>query len=673
MKRINVLDNETSNKIAAGEVIERPLSVVKELVENSIDSGAKNITIELMEGGEKVIRVIDDGSGIHEDDVEKAFLPHATSKISDIEDLFKVKTLGFRGEALPSVASVSRVNLVTKTADAEFGISLELEGGRVISKKQAGTNNGTKIEVNDLFYNVPARKKFLKSNQREAALINDIVSRIALAHPEVSFKLYNNNKLLLNTIGNNNIKDTILSIYGKTTSNNVSEFEGHCDIASIHGFLGNQELSRGNRNNQSIFINGRYIKNRMIATAVENAVKSFFMINKFPFFILYLDIFPEMIDVNVHPTKAEVKFQDERTIFKLVFDAVHSSIRNSLKEALQQEEKDKYILEEAATDALDNFTVQLPIDLKSREVYSANSDINFNKSNISDKSNYENVSNNTGYPDFKSSISTSNNDFKPSYSTFSNDSTPSYYNNSEDKPSTFKSAVSEKSYEANYNKSYEENHETKNFEENENTITYNEDFKYNDFSLQFRPIGQLGKTYILLEGGDGLYLLDQHAAHEKVIFTKYLRQLKNESVSSQILLTSQVIELTNDDFNIYNENKDIFDKTGFKIELFGDNTINIREVPILLGKPEVKTLFLEILDNLRNLGNGSTIEVKYNKIASLACKSAVKANDELKDIEIKALISSLEKIEDPFNCPHGRPTIIKITFNELEKRFKRIV
>ncbi|MHC1682850.1 MAG: DNA mismatch repair endonuclease MutL [Clostridiaceae bacterium] len=667
MKRINVLDNETSNKIAAGEVIERPLSVVKELVENSIDSGAKNITIELMEGGEKVIRVIDDGSGIHEDDVEKAFLPHATSKISEIEDLFKVKTLGFRGEALPSVASVSRVNLVTKTADAEFGISLELEGGRVVSKKQAGTNNGTKIEVNDLFYNVPARKKFLKSNQREAALINDIVSRIALAHPEVSFKLYSNNKLLLNTIGNNNIKDTILSIYGKTTSNNVSEFEGHCDIASIHGFLGNQELSRGNRNNQSIFINGRYIKNRMIATAVENAVKSFFMINKFPFFILYLDIFPEMIDVNVHPTKAEVKFQDERTIFKLVFDAVHSSIRNSLKEALQQEEKDKYILEEADTDALDNFTVQLPIDLKSREVHN-DADIN------SVRTYHDNISNNTNYPDFKSSFTTGNDNFRPSSTISNNDFKPSSYNSSDYTPYTSSdNVISESSREDNYQSRAEASYEASNNEETHSNSVVDENHKYNDFSLQFRPIGQLGKTYILLEGIDGLYLLDQHAAHEKVIFTKYLKQLRNENVSSQILLTSQVVELTNDDFNIYNENKDIFDKTGFKIELFGDNTINIREVPILLGKPEVKTLFLEILDNLRNLGNGSTIEVKYNKIASLACKSAVKANDELKDIEIKALISSLEKIEDPFNCPHGRPTIIKITFNELEKRFKRIV
>lgn len=628
MKRITVLDKETSNKIAAGEVIERPLSVVKELVENSIDSGAMNVTIELMDGGEKVIRVIDDGSGIYEEDVEKAFLPHATSKINHIDDLFKIKTLGFRGEALPSVASVSKVKIITKTCDAEFGISLELEGGRVLSKKQAGFNNGTSIEVNDLFYNVPARKKFLKSNQREAALISDIVSRIALANPNISFKLYNNNKLLLNTIGNNNVKDTILSIYGKNTISNLSEFEGHCDIASIHGFLGNQELSRGNRNNQSIYINGRYIKNRMIATAVENAVKSFFMINKFPFFILYLDIFPDMIDVNVHPTKAEVKFQDERTIFKLVFDTIHGSIRDSIKESLKGEE-DKYILEEAPIEETEKFTVQLPIDFKNIENQNINKEIEF-------------VEN---YTIFKDEVK--------------------FYEDKSKLPFLEKKEDIKEFYKPHDNISHTDT--------NQDAKIYEKGQKYNDFSTQFKIIGQLDKTYILLEGNDGLYVLDQHAAHEKIIFSQYLKQLENENVNSQILMEPQVIELSSNDFQIYLENQDIFERTGFKIELFGDNTINIREVPIILGKPEIKTLFIDILDNLRNLGSGLAIEVKYNKIASLACKSAVKANDELKDLEIKSLISDLETIEDPFNCPHGRPTIIKITFTELEKRFKRIV
>lgn len=631
MKRITVLDDETSNKIAAGEVIERPLSVVKELVENSIDSKSKNVTIELIDGGEKVIRVIDNGMGIYHEDVEKAFLPHATSKIQHIDDLFKIKTLGFRGEALPSIASVSKLKIITKTEDAEYGTQLELDGGKILSKKLVGFNNGTLIEVVDLFYNVPARKKFLKSNQREAALINDIISRIALSHPNISFKLYNNNKLLLNTIGNNNLKDTILSIYGKNTISNLSEFEGHCDIASIHGFLGNQELSRGNRNNQSIFINGRYIKNKMITTAVENAVKSFFMINKFPFFILYLDVFPDMIDVNVHPTKAEVKFQEDKVIFKLVFDTIHVSIRDSIKESLKAEEN-KYLSEDTFPINEDKYTVQVPIDLKTIE-------------NAYSKCEMESLKN---------------------YNT-AQFSTPIFI----DKP--FITNFENNENNENMNKDNEVEIHQAPIEEVIEVNVYEKEEKYNNIFSQFKLIGQFDKTYILLQGSDGLYILDQHAAHEKVIFSRYLKQLKNEDVNSQILISSQVVELSNDDFQIYLENKDIFDKTGFKIEVFGDNTINIREVPIILGKPEVKTLFMDILDNLRNLGNGSTLDVKYNKIATLACKSAVKANDELKEIEMKSLLSSLEHIEDPFNCPHGRPTIIKITFTELEKRFKRIV
>lgn len=639
MKRITVLDVETSNKIAAGEVIERPLSVVKELVENSIDSGAKNITIELMDGGEKIIRIIDDGCGIDSEDAETAFLPHATSKIHSIDDLFKIKTLGFRGEALPSIAAISKVKLITKTEEDEFGTELQLEGGKVISKNQAGFNKGTLIEVADLFYNVPARKKFLKSNQREASLINDIVSRIALAHPEISFKLYNNNKLLLNTIGSNNAKDTVLSIYGKNTVSNISEFEGHCDIASIYGFIGNQELSRGSRNNQSVFINGRYIKNKMIATAVENAVKSFFMINKFPFFILYLDIFPDIVDVNVHPTKAEVKFQEERTIFKLVFDTIHSSIRDSIKESLQKEEE-KQTIEETNFNYENFDTIKIPIDLKRKEDQVSTNDFRDNRSyNSAAADNYK-------VNDYKADFNLSEDNNKTAVSKEGN--------------------VKDSQTNINFLSKASCEEEIKSYE-------YKEESSKERFFSNFRVIGQLDKTYILLEGNDGLYVLDQHAAHEKIIFSKYLKQLENQDVSSQILLSPQVVELSSHDFQMYLENKEIFDNTGFKIELFGDNTINIREVPILLGKPEVRTLFLDILDNLRNLGSGSAVEVKYNKIASLACKSAVKAKDELKDIEIKSLISSLDEIEDPFNCPHGRPTLIKITFNELEKRFKRIV
>lgn len=615
MKRINLLDIETSNKIAAGEVVERPLSVVKELIENSIDSGAKNITIELIDGGEKLIRVIDDGSGIHRDDVKKAFLPHATSKIVDALDIFKINTLGFRGEALPSIASVSKIRLKSKTYEDDLGCEIEINAGTIIRENQVGMNNGTIIEVEDLFFNVPARKKFLKSSQRESTLINDIISRISLSFPEVSFKLYNNNKLILATLGNGSLNDAVMSIYGKETAKNVSSFEGCNDISTIHGFIGNQELSRGSRNNQNIFINNRYIKNKMITTAVENAVRSFFTINKYPFFILFIDIFPEFVDVNVHPTKSEVKFQDERVVFKIVFDTIHKAIKESIRETFEINEE--FTVNEPLQKTYEPIvSVQLPIDLKvSDEV------INYQKPFIN-----ENLK--------KDSLVEDNN---------------SVYNNQ--LPVKDGGLV--------------------NINANLNEEKNSEQIKPNKLQ-NLKIIGQLFNTYILLEGEDGLYMVDQHAAHEKILFERYMKDISNKTVISQILVTSEILELSNDDFQYYLENKDVFEAVGFKLEVFGENTICIKEVPLLLGKPEVKSLFLSLMDNIKNLGSGSASELKYNKIASISCRGAIKANDKLKYEEMLSLINQMNSIDDPFNCPHGRPTIIKISQNELEKRFKRI-
>ena len=333
MERINVLDLETSNKIAAGEVVERPSSVVKELLENSIDSKAKNITVEIVDGGQKSIKIIDDGHGIHPDDVEKAFMPHATSKISNIEDVYKIDTMGFRGEALASIASVSNTLLKSRIEEIDFGKEISISGGIVNHIQDTGCNVGTTIEVNDLFFNVPARQKFLKTTSREAAYISDIVDRLALANPDISFKFVNNNKKGLNTYGTGKLIDAIRCVYGKSISENIIGIEKHNDIVSVHGYIGNSEISRGSRNNQSIFVNKRYVKNKLITAAVENAFKSFLTVNKFPFFIVFLDIFPEYIDVNVHPTKSEIKFRDDREIFKLIFDAVHEALRNSLKDS----------------------------------------------------------------------------------------------------------------------------------------------------------------------------------------------------------------------------------------------------------------------------------------------------------------------------------------------------
>lgn len=616
--RINVLDNETSNKIAAGEVVERPLSVVKELIENSIDAKAKNITIEIEEGGQKLIRVIDDGIGIHFDDIRKAFMEHGTSKISSIEDVYKINTLGFRGEALPSIASISKLTLTTYREGSNGG-SIVFEGGIEKSFSVAGTNKGTVIEVRDLFYNVPARLKFMKTPQREGSLIADIVNRIALSHPEISFKFYNNGKRVLLTLGNDNVKDVIRSVYGKTTVENLIYFENITDTISVYGYVGNMDLARGSRNNQSIFINKRYIKNKLIGTAVENAVKSFFTINKFPFFILFLDIYSEFIDVNVHPTKSEVKFNDDKVIFSTVFHGVHNALKNYVRSDFLEEETSKE--EEVSNVEIEE--LKMPLDFKRSEVK---------------------------YNQFEAE--TPKNDI--------------IYDSSE----VYKKNINEEIKEQHNNKVIDDKviDDKVNDEKVEYKPIINKEAKF----PKFKVIGQILKTYIVLEGTDSLILLDQHAAHEKILFEKYFSEIENRNVHSQILLSPEVLQLSYDDFIIYTENNLVFKEAGFLIEEFGGNSIVIKEVPIFLGKPEVKDLFLSILDNIKKMASTDTIDIKYNKIATLACRSAVKANDKLTYEEMDSLVEQLRYIEDPFNCPHGRPTMIKITNTELEKRFKRI-
>ena len=594
MNRIKLLNAETSNKIAAGEVVERPASVVKELIENSIDAEASNISIEIVEGGQKSIRISDDGNGINPEDVEKAFLPHATSKITEIEDIYKINTMGFRGEALASIASVSETILTTKIEELNYGKEVKYQGGLFDYIKETGCSDGTTVEVNNLFYNVPARLKFMKSPQREAALISDIISRLALANPDISIKLISGSTKTIHTYGTGVLMDTIRSIYGKTICENIAYFEKHNDVASVYGYIGNADISRGSRNNQSIFVNKRYIKNKMITAAVENAFKSFLTIKKFPFFILFIDIYPELIDVNVHPTKSELKFTDDRLIFKYVFDAVHWAIRENLNNTFHVDFGDskeaKYAIE--ANNIKSNIAekVQIPIDFKT--CYNENNKIEA----TSDARNTSNTSN----------------------------------------TNSTQIASKEPKFE------------------------------------QLKVMGQFNKTYIICSSSTELYLIDQHAAHEKVMFEKYVEQIKNDSIKAQILLTPEVMELSYDDYSYYTEYKELFSKTGFVIEIFGENTISIKEVPLVLGNSSVKGLFNEIIDNIKNMGKGKSVEIKYSKIASIACKAAVKGNNVLSEMEMNALVEELRYLENPFTCPHGRPTIVKITQNELEKRFKRI-
>ena len=639
MKRINLLDQNTSNKIAAGEVVEGPSSVVKELIENSIDANAKNITIEIEEGGTSLIRIIDDGEGIHPDDISKAFLPHATSKIKNPEDIYSISTLGFRGEALPSIAAVSKLNIKSRIKDEEYGRELTIEGGVISDTTQCGINVGTTIEVRDLFYNVPARKKFLKSISREGAIISDIVSRIAISNPNISFKLFNGAKKVIHTYGNGNLKDVLRTIYGKNISESLIYFESADDKLTIYGYIGKEEISRGSRNNQSIFVNGRYIKHKTIVAAVENAFKSFSTCNKFPFFTLFIEVYPEFVDVNIHPTKAEIKFDDERAIFGRVFHTVHDAFKKEVFDSFvieTKEEENVYKGPEVEPIKLDiaplmkeeKVTVSIPVDLKSDHI-NEEKDVFINniKENISEKTISDNI--------VKEDINNYNT------ATINEENVEDTIDNSK---------VSEA---ANINKDIIEEKVAK--------------------FPPLRIIGQFNKTYIIGEYDEVLYLIDQHAAHEKILFEKYLKSIEEGSIVIQPLLVPNIIDLTIDDYCYFDENREIFKNAGFTLEDFGGNSLALKEVPYFLGKLDAKSLFLNILDNLKAMGSGKTTEVKYNKIATMACKSAVKAKDSLTELEMAKLIEDLRYINEPFNCPHGRPTIIKFTNYDLEKMFRRIV
>lgn len=617
MGRINILDKDTFNKIAAGEVVERPASVVKELVENAIDARTSEIHIEILGGGEDLIRVLDKGEGLMEDDMLKAFMPHATSKIISADDLFRISTMGFRGEALSSISSVSKVMMRSRT-EGEDGREIYLEGGELRYEKYAPMDRGTLIEVKDLFYNVPARKKFLKSSSRESGIINETISKISIAYPEIIFTLISEGKPVLKTYGTGNQKDVIRQVYSKKVQESVFYFESHSDSLSIHGYIGNEEISRGTRNQQTIFVNRRLVQSKIITAAVENGFKSFATVNRFPFFIVNLEIYPELIDVNIHPQKAEVKFEDERHIYKAVFDAVHQALSEGLKKTFEVEKE--YIAPENFEQLTTKETegpryIDIPVDITERS-----------------------------FPT----------ETKEAQKGYGQGSIPS-------EPLEFSGRVTS-----------EEVMETASLKTSGLESGTADPRDEGKFPMP-RIIGQFRSTYILTEIHDELYIFDQHAAHEKINFEKYMDGIMKGFVASQALLIPRVLELSIEDFRLYEENRGVLADAGFIIEEFGDRTVSIREVPYFLGTIEETAYFHDILDNIRNLGKGTREEVKYMRIATVACKASVKAYETLTHKEMEYLIDELRHIREPFTCPHGRPTVIKYTQKDLEKAFRRIV
>jgi len=615
MGKINILSKDTFNKIAAGEVVERPASVVKELIENAIDAKATEIYVEITEGGEELIKIVDNGEGILEEDMRNAFLPHATSKIKTAEDLFSISTMGFRGEALSSIASVSKVLTRSKTVGCD-GREILVEGGEIRYEKFSPMDQGTLMEIRDLFYNVPARKKFLKTTTREGTIISEIVSKISIAHPEISFKLVVEGREVLRTYGTGNQKDVIRQVYSKKVYENLFYFENHFDSFSVHGYIGNEEISRGSRSQETIFVNKRLIQSKVITTAAEKAFKSFATVSRFPFFVINIDVFPEIIDVNIHPQKAEIKFEDEGHIFKSVFSTIHGAMGEGLRETFSIEEED----------SKDSF-VQLTHEVVSTPVYI----------------------------DIPVDTMKEDHEVRPL---------------TEEKSGGYVEERRESGYSGN---PQEKGPDSYKHQEASHVAEYSEKAERTAKFPMPRIIGQFRGTYILTQIHDELYVFDQHAAHEKINFEKYMKEIREGAVASQSLLIPEILDLDLEDHELYRENREVLNEAGFVIEDFGDRSISIREVPLFLGRVQASSYLHEILDNIRNLGRGNKEDVKYLRIATAACKSSIKAYEELTADEMRYLIDELRHIDEPFTCPHGRPTLVKMTEKDLQKMFRRIV
>ena len=607
MGRVNILDISIANKIAAGEVVERPAAIVKELVENSIDAKAKNILIQIHGGGKELIKISDDGEGIHNDDIEKIFLPHATSKIQKEEDLYNINSLGFRGEALPSIASVSKVFLKSRSDEFNYGMSIQIDGGIIIDKCECACNVGTEIEVRDLFYNTPARFKFLKSENRETAIIRDVVTKLAISNYEISFEYMVNDKLVFKTTGKS-LRDAIINIFGLNVLENLFFVENNCEKMNIFGYIGDINFCKSSRNNQYFFVNNRIVKNKNLMLSIENAYRNYMTVNKFPFFILFLSVNSKDIDVNIHPTKAEIKFENE----KMVYGFLYKTCINELNDYLSNSTlvKKNYLGDISPLENSNNF--------------------NLTQSKITPLSKEE----------VQDLIKKRENDL---------------YNQTIENEIPYN--LVSKEFDKNQLENLEENFKF-------------EILKEDNFS-DFKIIGQYNNTYIIGEWYKCLYIIDQHVAHEKILFEEFIQRIKTKTIVRQLILPI-IVNLEQLEYATYKSNKDCFEKCGFSIEDFGENSIIIREVPFEFKDCDVKSLILEIISNIDNFGSGTLDEVKYNLIATKACKSAVKANCQLNMDEIKILLSKLMELENPFTCPHGRPIIIKFSLVEIEKMFKRV-
>lgn len=680
MPEIQLLDQATINQIAAGEVIDRPSSVVKELLENAIDAKATAITVEIKDGGISFIRITDNGCGIEKDQVRKAFLRHATSKLHTIDDLLDIGSLGFRGEALSSIAAIAQVELISKPPEAMLGISYQIEDGEEKSLTQIGAPDGTTILVRNLFYHVPARKKFLKTAATEGNYINQLMENMAMLRPDISMRFINGGQNKLYTSGNGRLKDLIYTIYGREISSNVLEINYECPLFAVTGYIGKPIISRGNRTFENYYINGRFVKSRLIAAAIEQAYKPFMMQHRYPFTVLHIKIKPELIDVNVHPAKMEVRFQQENEIYELLAGAIENTLRGKefipdvsddgkAEKKVQEKQKLPEPFEQRRLQAMKEIIPPPPAEHKiqneqkpSAEHKTQSEQKIFTENKIQSE---QKLPKNEEQPKVPSKLSDSSGEYKIEKKQTIKDSDSKW----ELASGIHKRIGQDVSQTVNQMPTQPE----QKLEKPEQQTLFTEPLLSEKARIHHRLIGQLFDTYWLIQYGNQLYIMDQHAAHEKVNYERLMEAYRKKERITQFVSPPMVISLTRAEEAILEEFKSEFERIGFTIEPYGGREYAISEIPANLYGINEKELFLEMLSDLEDRGSMQPSELIASKLASMSCKAAIKGGQKISFQEADALVSQLLTLENPYACPHGRPTIITMTKYELEKKFKRIV
>ncbi len=672
MSKIHVLNQDTINKIAAGEVIERPMAVVKELTENAIDADANAITVEVKDGGKALIRMTDNGVGMNEEDVRLAFTPHATSKIDDAEDLLRVSTLGFRGEALASISSVSQLEMVTKTRNELMGCRYEADGGKERTLEAVGCPDGTTILVRNLFFNTPARLKFLKSSPTEAGYINTLIERLALSHPDISFRFINQNQTKLHTSGNGNLKDVIYHIYGKDITSNLLEVDASEVSCQVKGFIGKPIISRGNRNYMNYFINGRYIKSSTIHKAIEDAYQPYTMQHRYPFTVLHFTVAPELVDINVHPQKMEIRFSDAQGIYQSVYHAISEALKhrefipevslaspvpkavpkkgqNTAKPVREPEMFEKkrmqsvQILEEIKKQ--DERLIQQGM-MQETAVYGKRDDTEASKG-MDASSDMEPIKADPNTVPNMEQMKAAGNTVRNLEQTENVTNTVLHI---------------ERTNEVRYN-----------VHDPVQESFFDKGILSEQAQKEVKIIGQVFDTYWILQYDNAMYMVDQHAAHEKVLYERFMKQFSEKKPMVQLLQPPVVLTLTMQEEQAVKEHMSVFEELGYQIEPFGGREYVVNGVPAHLPQIGNEELLKEVIDAMVDEHSRPTPDILKDKIASMSCKAAVKGNNRLPREQMEELLRELMTLENPYHCPHGRPTMIKMTKTELDKKFKRIV